>query len=79
MTSAASHEASRGSTTSSSGALELSFEVLELPDTGLTIYGYVADAGSRSEEQLRLLADWTAPQHPEEPDSAITPAEHEAP
>jgi hypothetical protein len=53
--------------------------VLELPDTGLTIFAYVAEAGSRSEQQLRLLADWTAPQHPGELRSAITPAEHEGP
>jgi hypothetical protein len=52
--------------------------VLEIPDTRLTIYGYVADAGSRSEQQLRLLADWTAPLHPEEPSSATMPAEHDA-
>jgi transcriptional regulator with XRE-family HTH domain len=58
------------------GALELSFEALELPDTGLTIFAYVAEAGSRSEEQLRLLADWTAPQHPGAVRSASTPAEH---
>jgi transcriptional regulator with XRE-family HTH domain len=60
------------------GALALSFEVLELPDTGLTIYGYVAEPGSRSEEQLRLLADWTAP-HPEDSDPASTTAERKAP
>jgi transcriptional regulator with XRE-family HTH domain len=59
------------------GPLELSFEVLELQDAGLTIFAYVAEAGSRSEEQLRLLADWTAPQHPGELRSA--PAEHDAP
>jgi len=44
------------------GALELRFEALEVPGTGLTIWGYVADSGTRNEEQLRLLADWTAPQ-----------------
>jgi transcriptional regulator with XRE-family HTH domain len=43
------------------GALQLNFEVLEIQDTGLTIYAYAADPGSRSEEQLQLLADWTAP------------------
>ena len=59
------------------GAIELNFEVLEVPDAGLTIFGYVAEAGSRSEQQLQLLADWTAPQHTDEFPSAA--AEHEVP
>ena len=47
-----------------------------LPDAGLTIFGYVAEAGSRSEQQLQLLADWTAP-HTDERRPA--PADHEGP
>ncbi len=43
------------------GDLELSYEALELPaDNGLTINIYTAEAGSRSEEALRLLGSWTA-------------------
>jgi transcriptional regulator with XRE-family HTH domain len=59
------------------GSLELSFEALELPDAGLTLFGYVAEAGSRSEQQLQLLADWTASPHTDEFPSAT--AEHEVP
>src|SRR3954452_19466542 len=60
------------------GALELSFKVLELPHTGLTVYGRVAEVGSGPEEKLRLLAYWTRPQHAREPGSANTSPEQEA-
>jgi transcriptional regulator with XRE-family HTH domain len=51
------------------GALELSYEVLELPaDDGMTIATYSAEPGSRSAEALDLLASWAA-----------TPAEQPAP
>jgi transcriptional regulator with XRE-family HTH domain len=43
------------------GDLELAYEVMELPaDTGLTISVYTAEAGSRSQQALDLLASWTA-------------------
>lgn len=43
------------------GALELSYEALELPaDEGLTMLVYTAEAGSRSAEGLALLASWAA-------------------
>jgi transcriptional regulator with XRE-family HTH domain len=53
------------------GALELSYEVMELPaDAGLTISVYSAEPGSRSQEALDLLASWTATP---EPDQAAAP------
>jgi MmyB-like transcription regulator ligand binding domain len=43
------------------GDLELSYEALELPaENGLTINVYTAEAGSRSQEALRLLGSWAA-------------------
>lgn len=43
------------------GDLELSYEALELPaDNELAINVYIAEAGSRSEEALRLLGSWAA-------------------
>jgi transcriptional regulator with XRE-family HTH domain len=43
------------------GGLELTYEVMELPaDAGLTIAVYSAEAGSRAEEGLNLLASWAA-------------------
>jgi transcriptional regulator with XRE-family HTH domain len=43
------------------GALELSYEVMELPaDSGLNISVYSAEPGSRSQEALDLLASWAA-------------------
>jgi hypothetical protein len=30
---------------------------------GLSLFGYTAEPGSRSEEALRLLASWTATDH----------------
>ena len=43
------------------GGLELSFETLELPaDSGLAVNVYTVEAGSRSEEALRLLGSWAA-------------------
>jgi hypothetical protein len=51
------------------GELELSYEVMELSgDTGLTISVYTAEAGSRSQQALDLLASWTAtPEAVEQP------------
>jgi hypothetical protein len=43
------------------GDLELAYEVMELSaDSGLTISVYTAEAGSRSQQALDLLASWTA-------------------
>jgi len=43
------------------GDLDLSFSRLELPaDSGLTIFTYAAEPGSRSEGALKLLGSWAA-------------------
>jgi transcriptional regulator with XRE-family HTH domain len=43
------------------GDLILSFETMALAaDTGLTMFTYTAEEGSKSDEALRLLASWTA-------------------
>ncbi|MCO5996258.1 helix-turn-helix transcriptional regulator [Actinoallomurus rhizosphaericola] len=56
------------------GDLTLSFEALDLAsDPGLTLLAYTAEAGSTSEDALRMLASWAATQeqHP-----SATPGEH---
>ncbi|MGZ4441498.1 MAG: MmyB family transcriptional regulator, partial [Gaiellaceae bacterium] len=43
------------------GDLTLTYENLELAgDSGLMMFVYTAEAGSKSEEALSLLASWTA-------------------
>jgi transcriptional regulator with XRE-family HTH domain len=43
------------------GDLELTFETMQLAaDEGLMMFAYTAEAGSKSEEALNLLASWTA-------------------
>jgi len=42
------------------GHLDLAFEAMELPGEDLTMLVYTADAGSRSQEALDLLASWAA-------------------
>jgi MmyB-like transcription regulator ligand binding domain len=43
------------------GDLELTYETMELPaDTGLTMFAFTAEPGSKSEEALNLLASWSA-------------------
>jgi transcriptional regulator with XRE-family HTH domain len=43
------------------GELSLNFERMELsPDTGLTMFAYTAEPGSKSQESLNLLASWAA-------------------
>ena len=43
------------------GDLELNYERLEVVfDTGLTIFTYTADPGTRSAEALSLLGSWAA-------------------
>lgn len=42
------------------GDLELAYEALELPgDPGQTIFAYIAEPNSASQEALNLLASWT--------------------
>ncbi len=42
------------------GDLDLSYEAMELPGGSLTVLVYTAEAGSPSEDALRLLASWAA-------------------
>jgi hypothetical protein len=43
------------------GDLELTYESMALAaDTGLTMFVYTAEAGSKSAAALSLLASWTA-------------------
>ena len=44
------------------GDIELTGNALELPGDDLTLIAYTADPGSPAEDQLRLLAAWTATQ-----------------
>jgi len=49
------------------GDLTLTYENMTLVgDSGLTMFAYTAEAGSRSEEALNLLASWTATLEPDE-------------
>jgi transcriptional regulator with XRE-family HTH domain len=45
------------------GDIELTGNALELPGEDLTLIAYTADVGSEAEEQLQLLAAWTATRH----------------
>jgi hypothetical protein len=45
------------------GDIELTGNALELPGDDLTLIVYTADIGSQAEEQLQLLAAWTATRH----------------
>lgn len=55
------------------GELSVTYESMELvADPGLTIFVYTAEAGSKSQEALDLLASWTAT-----PDEESTHADHE--
>ena len=50
------------------GDLTLTFETMAvIRDSGLTMFAYTADPGSKSEEGLNLLASWTATLDLEEP------------
>jgi hypothetical protein len=43
------------------GRLDLTFDAMEIPtDPGLTMTRYTAEPGTRSEENLKLLASWAA-------------------
>jgi transcriptional regulator with XRE-family HTH domain len=50
------------------GDLELTYEAMELSaDTGLTMFAYTAESGSKSEQALNLLASWSATSDQAEP------------
>ena len=50
------------------GDLELAYEAMELSaDTGLTMFAYTAESGSKSEQALKLLASWSATSDQAEP------------
>jgi hypothetical protein len=50
------------------GDLELTYEAMELSaDTGLTMFAYTAESGSKSEQALNLLASWSATSDQGEP------------
>ena len=54
------------------GDLSLTYDRLELvADPGLTIFTYTAEPGSKSEEELNLLASWSATLDEAETASAI--------
>ena len=56
------------------GDLTLTYETMTLVgDSGLTMFAYTAEAGSKSEEALNLLASWTATP---DPDEEIIDADH---
>jgi transcriptional regulator with XRE-family HTH domain len=53
------------------GELELTYEAMELSaDTGLTMFAYTAEPGTRSEQALQLLGSWATT--PVEPDMRTT-------
>ena len=54
------------------GDVELTFETMQLSaDEGLMMFAYTAEAGSKSEEALNLLASWAAT--PDQADAAAAP------
>ena len=48
------------------GEIELTGDALELPGDGLTMIAYSAEPGSQAEDQLQLLAAWSATAHSSE-------------
>jgi transcriptional regulator with XRE-family HTH domain len=55
------------------GDLELTYEAMELSaDTGLTLFVYTAEPGSKSEQALKLLASWSATSGQAEPARALS-------
>jgi transcriptional regulator with XRE-family HTH domain len=53
------------------GELTLTFEAMELSaDTGLTMFAYTAEPGSKSAESLNLLASWAATAGRADPETA---------
>lgn len=45
------------------GELALEYEALELPGAGLQLVTFLPEPGSKSEDALRLLGSWSAPDH----------------
>ncbi|MDQ1478304.1 MAG: hypothetical protein QOE62_3533 [Actinomycetota bacterium] len=64
------------------GVLDLTYEAMELQaDPGLTIFTYTAEPGTPSEDGLKLLASWAAPQDLAEgvtTDSAVSAREQQS-
>ncbi|CAH0142710.1 MULTISPECIES: helix-turn-helix transcriptional regulator [unclassified Microbacterium] len=59
------------------GELELTYEAFELPaDPGLQLSTYTAEPGSPSEDKLRLLASWAAPDTTGGPSLASDATDH---
>ncbi|KMO98326.1 helix-turn-helix transcriptional regulator [Streptomyces roseus] len=57
------------------GELSLSFETLALPgDSAQVLVTYHAEPGSPSQDALRMLASWSAPDAPHAPSAASAPA-----
>jgi transcriptional regulator with XRE-family HTH domain len=56
------------------GDIELTGNALELLGDELTLIAYTADVGSQAEDQLQLLATWTATQHTTTQHTATDPA-----
>ena len=56
------------------GDIELTGNALELAGDELTLIAYTADVGSQAEDQLQLLATWTATQHTTTQHTATDPA-----
>lgn len=60
------------------GELTIAYEGLELvAEPGLVLTIYTAEPGSASEERLRLLASWAAPDDPEHPQTEERPRTHD--
>ena len=57
------------------GEIELTSDAFELPGDGLTMIAYSAEPGSQAEDQLKLLAAWSATTHATD----TQPAEGEPP
>ncbi len=58
------------------GELELTYEAMQLSaDTGLTMFAYTAEPGSKSEQALGLLGSWAATPDPGHPEAAADVSE----
>jgi len=64
------------------GEIELTGDALDLAGDGLTMIAYSAEPGSQAEDQLKLLATWSATARPvaskaagTNPPSAVGPAD----
>jgi hypothetical protein len=58
------------------GEIELTGDALDLAGDGLTMIAYSAELGSQAEDQLKLLATWSATARPPvgiDPPSAVGP------